>query len=314
MHLIISEKLDQPTNEALKWFAHYKKEATVLTIDQVVSADFSTGFDNPLLSFNNYNISFKEIKSIWFRRGRLKLKYDYQSNTDSEVLKQFHIGTKVTIEVFLNYLALTNIRYVGSPFKVNVNKLEVLHIAKRIGFNIPKTIVTDDLKKVRAYFGNTSVITKLLVPMNNVSSDNQKINYLTFNLDENVLEDNEISISLFQEKIEKKYEIRTFFLGGKTFSKAIFSQSDAMTKDDYRNYNNENPNREVPFKLSKSMDEKVCNLMNAIGLNTGSLDFMISEKGEFIFLEVNPIGQFSDLSFNCNYNLERKVVEYLIQL
>ena len=53
--------------------------------------------------------------------------------------------------------------------------------------------------------------------------------------------------SLFQSKIEKKYEIRSFYLKGKFYSMAIFSQNDTQTEIDFRRYNDFVPNRTIPY-------------------------------------------------------------------
>lgn len=54
---------------------------------------------------------------------------------------------------------------------------------------------------------------------------------------------------MVQRKIEKKYELRVFYLDEKFYSSVIFSQSNKKTMIDFRNYDNENPNRVCPFSL-----------------------------------------------------------------
>lgn len=50
--------------------------------------------------------------------------------------------------------------------------------------------------------------------------------------------------------------------------------------------------------------------MTALDLNSGSIDF-IKSGNNYYFLEVNPIGQFGNVSTDCNYSLERKIAEFL---
>jgi hypothetical protein len=50
-----------------------------------------------------------------------------------------------------------------------------------------------------------------------------------------------------------------------------------------------------------------------MNLNTGSIDLICTKSGEYVFLEVNPVGQFSMVSFPCNYYLEEKIADLLIQ-
>ncbi len=52
--------------------------------------------------------------------------------------------------------------------------------------------------------------------------------------------------------------------------------------------------------------------MDKLDLNCGSIDMIVNTKNEFIFLEVNPVGQFGMVSEPCNYFLEKKVAEFLL--
>jgi glutathione synthase/RimK-type ligase-like ATP-grasp enzyme len=92
---------------------------------------------------------------------------------------------------------------------------------------------------------------------------------------------------------------------------AIFSQSNKMTETDYRNYDLDNPNRIVPYKLNKQLENKLILLLENLELNSGSIDLIKSKDGKYYFLEVNPVGQFGQLSYNCNYNIEKIIAKSL---
>jgi D-alanine-D-alanine ligase-like ATP-grasp enzyme len=51
--------------------------------------------------------------------------------------------------------------------------------------------------------------------------------------------------------------------------------------------------------------------MALLKLNTGSIDLIVNTTGEYIFLEVNPVGQFGMVSSPCNYYLEREIARFL---
>src|SRR5699024_11613139 len=112
--------------------------------------------------------------------------------------------------------------------------------------------------------------------------------------------------------IEKQFEVRVFYLKGECFSKAIFSQNDQQTAEDYRNYNIEKPNRIIPFQLPVKIIKKTKKLMDEVGLDTGSLYFIVTKNNQYIFLEINPIGQFADFYYQCNCPLEKQVVKELL--
>ncbi len=121
--------------------------------------------------------------------------------------------------------------------------------------------------------------------------------------------------SLIQEKIEKLYELRAFYLKGKFYSMAIFSQEAPQTQIDCRKcFSSKHAPRNVPYKLPYEIELKLKNIMDKLCLNTGSIDMIVSKEKQFIFLEVNPIGQFGMTSKPCNYYLEKKNCRNPIEL
>ncbi|MPT35513.1 MAG: hypothetical protein E2604_10600 [Flavobacterium sp.] len=56
---------------------------------------------------------------------------------------------------------------------------------------------------------------------------------------------------------------------------------------------------------------KLKKLMKVLKLNSGSIDMLVSSNNEYVFLEVNPIGQFGQVSKPCNYYLEKQIAKEL---
>jgi hypothetical protein len=94
---------------------------------------------------------------------------------------------------------------------------------------------------------------------------------------------------------------------------AIFSQGDRQTEVDFRRYNRTRPNRAVPYRLPGDIVGKLRTLMGSLGMDTGSQDLIRTPDGRHVFLEVNPAGQFGMVSHRCNYHLEKRMAEYLIE-
>jgi glutathione synthase/RimK-type ligase-like ATP-grasp enzyme len=119
--------------------------------------------------------------------------------------------------------------------------------------------------------------------------------------------------TLFQEYLEKEYELRIFYCFGKLYSMAIFSQNDKQTEIDFRQYNYDKPNRNVPYKLPKLISQKIVKLMNYFGCKTGSIDMVKTKDGRYVFLEINPVGQFGMTSKPCHYYIEKVLAIQLIK-
>jgi len=80
---------------------------------------------------------------------------------------------------------------------------------------------------------------------------------------------------------------------------------------DYRYYDDDQPNRNIPYQLPESVEQSIKQFMKSKNLNCGSLDFMYGTDDNYYFLEVNPVGQFGWVSTNCNYYLEKRIAERL---
>jgi ATP-GRASP peptide maturase of grasp-with-spasm system len=206
-------------------------------------------------------------------------------------------------------------KWLTNPRELSQYKPQVLIAAKKVGMEIPDTIITtakEDLIIFKAKYDR--IISKSISDMVELGNNADIYDTMTIEISEEIIKKtNSIFFpSLFQELIEKEYEIRSFYLDGEFYSMAIFSQNDKKTEIDFRNYNSKNPNRTIPYKLPDEIEDKLRNLMKMLHILTGSLDIIKSLDGKYVFLECNPVGQFGMTSFPCNYYIDQKIAKYLI--
>lgn len=69
--------------------------------------------------------------------------------------------------------------------------------------------------------------------------------------------------------------------------------------------------RRVPYQLPQAVKEKLVLLMKKLELKTGSIDMIVDHQDNYIFLEVNPVGQVGMTSVPCNFNLHKKIATWL---
>jgi glutathione synthase/RimK-type ligase-like ATP-grasp enzyme len=189
------------------------------------------------------------------------------------------------LEDFLKF-SLSNAKtLIGNINHSEINKLIVLHHAQKIGFNIPKLLISDDKSEIEKFRSDeNSVITKPIYEVAFfIDGDDKYLNYTRIiESDETIKET--ISPTLLQNYIEKKYEVRTYFRENKFWSIAMFSQSQSQTAIDNRNYNYDVTNRSEPFLLPTDLEDKIKALATKFNLNSGSVDFIYSKTNEFYFL------------------------------
>lgn len=96
---------------------------------------------------------------------------------------------------------------------------------------------------------------------------------------------------IFQPYIDKQIELRVVVVGRRLFACAIHSQQSARSRDDWRRYDLDNTPHE-PYELPSEIADKILRLMDRLGLVFGSIDLILTPEGEYVFLEINPNGQF----------------------
>jgi ATP-GRASP peptide maturase of grasp-with-spasm system len=261
----------------------------------------------------------QDIKVVFNRRWYDKEDVQYEEKIDKYQHCQTHevqeplIAEFGTLSQFFKSLFLKS---TWIPASAPVNKLKILYKAQNIGFLIPETYICSTKIELEAILQqHASLITKSIGDIFPIQNRKNSVTFLTKEITKDVVSNLPATFfpSLFQKKVEKEYEIRTFYFFGKCYSMAIFSQRDATTAVDFRNYNLKTPNRTVPYSLSFQIEKKIVKLMKQLNLNTGSIDLIKSNIG-YYFLEVNPVGQFGMVEYPCNYPLAKLVAQKLIEL
>ena len=258
----------------------------------------------------------KEITAFWYRRGHLSLAHRDWDTKDEPIPEQLrvHLQRECSSLEYIVHKAFEQVPHLNAYADNNINKTEVLGIAGRLGLSVPRTLVTDLRIELERFIKDCgAVVTKGLHSGFFFEEEGVPFEGMTREVMQKEVDSlaDHFHVSLFQEKINKRYEIRAFYLAGKFHCMAIFSQANTRTSTDYRNHDPTNPNRTVPYRLPVTIEEMLTALMHQIGLNCGTIDIVRNVQGAYVFLEVNPIGQFGQVSISCNYALEMRVAQYL---
>ena len=302
MILIISFSNDISTHHVCHWLQFLSKKYLIIT-EKSLLTDVTITNDDIIFYKNAIKYNLNSFKNIWYRRGSFVYKKDKQSQYD-------FLNTNINNEFEkINDFVLNNLG-INELYYKDINKLKILKIASEVKFNIPKYIITDSKKNLTNFFKETKFITKPIYEVVHHSDDKYKYSSFTEEIDIFKLND-DFEYSFFQEKIEKKYEIRTFIFEKDIFSIAIFSQKNKDTEIDYRRYNYAKPNKNVSYKLDIEIEKKILLFMDKLKLSSGSIDFIVDKNNILYFLEINPIGQFGNVSFHGNHNCENKIASKL---
>lgn len=305
--LVISSEDDISTEEVLGWLSYYNIPFVRINDQDKLSIN-RIDVNNAVIELtvnNDTIINLAAFKHFWYRRGFFN--FDIKGNSNTLVFKDYLSRELDKVSELIEFYIEKSF-HINKPSDNHINKLKALTIAQSLGIPIPHTEIYPSipLKDNLITKGISELGGKIKLP-DSIIFYGKGVHVL--NNDD--FQNREIFPSLFQNYIEKKYEIRSFYLHGRFQSMAIFSQQNEQTKYDFRNYDYDRPNRCVPYKLPNEMEDKLHKLMQILNINCGSMDIIFGEDNNYYFLEVNPIGQFQWLSKNCNYFIERQIAECL---
>lgn len=325
MVLILSSTSDQSTFDVIKWLNYF--EVPWVKIDSsiqlnLIRLDVNQGEASFVLETpSGERINTNELTGFWYRRSEFGVNYstELKDLNDNELAKNIHqhlhfeLGYLTTElhQILLKKSKISDLRF-SEP-----GKLEMLEAAKMAGIAIPPTLITSAKNEFLNFKEKRGKVVSKAIQRSarfELMENDHRIEFLCYTEE---MSEEELPThffpTLFQKKLDKVFELRIFYLNEKFYSMAIFSQEDQQTEVDFRNYNFEKPNRTVPFLLPIDLQKKLIQLMKNLHLKSGSIDMVLTEEGDYVFLEVNPVGQFGMVSSPCNYELSKLIAETLIQ-
>lgn len=258
------------------------------------------------LNIDGLPVDMRSIHAVWFRRpGPLRSKRFTQPWVSDLIEVEARHG-------LLGMLYGLPALWVNFPArdKVAVLKIFQLQVAQAAGLDTPETLVTNEPELARSFAekfqGN--VIYKLISELSNFSLPSYEFPHGIPTLplregDLKYLEQVRHGPHLFQEKVEKRCDVRVTVVGEKVFAAQIESQAGKGKLDWRSDYS-------VPMSKVVLPDEiagKCLNVLRALGLNYGAFDFCLDKNSRYVFLEVNPAGQYLWLEERTQQNISEEI-------
>lgn len=308
MILIISVDNDTMTDEICNWLSYQNKEFVRLSENQQINKVFFN-FESNVFKISIGEIEYKldDFKSVFYRNGGIY--YDTATGEiDSNLIDFYNSELKSISEFIYYYFKVNGVRVFGNLFTKEVNKLEVLFLAKSLGFKTPDTYILSQLNDFAKIDSSRKYITKSVSEMKPIFVDNELYLNYTHEIKPNQTQDKKENIipSLVQEKILTTYEIRAFFFEKEIWAVATF---DFSNKIDIRN-TKDSDKKYLPYKFPLEIQRKIHKMAKILDLRCGTID-LIKSDNDFYFLEVNPLGQFHQVSHYGNYQIEKHIANLL---
>jgi ATP-grasp ribosomal peptide maturase len=166
-----------------------------------------------------------------------------------------------------------------------------LQMARVVGLTVPPTLITNDVEAARRFIKEHDQIVYKPLSSAGISEEGRyKLVYTNRLTADDITDTVSATAHLFQRWIDKAYEVRLIVADEAFFAIRINAESEAGTVDWRTDYDNL---RYAVVDVPHGVRDHVRSLLDLLRLRFAALDFVITPSGEWVFLEVNPNGQFA---------------------
>jgi MvdC family ATP-grasp ribosomal peptide maturase len=257
-------------------------------------------------------IESQDVRAVWFRRiwsPRLDEALDpgFREACGRESLASLY--------AFLDGFCPT--RWINDPARNQAASVKArqLRLARESGLSVPRTLITNDPRRARAFYDEMDgiVVAKLLTGISQ-RMEGPAPAVPTSSVRREDLDDLEAlrhCPMVFQERIRKEVELRVMYVEGRLFTGSIDARLSAGGAIDWRGATPEECQwrlDSVPEDVARSLKA----LMRALGLASGAIDLIRTPSGEHLFLEVNPTGEWGMLERDLDLPISEALAEALL--
>lgn len=236
-------------------------------------------------------LSLREVISVWYRRPSAP---DIAETVRSAGLREF--ARRESQEALSGLWRTLDCFWMSSPDAINFAsyKPRQLKVAKELGFSVPRTLISNSPETVRRFQLEVGqVIAKPLFSGEIEDEGERKVIFTNPvpNIDADASADIELAPTLFQEYVQKELELRVTVIGNKILTASINSQDVDGALHDWRRAP-PGSLRFCSYELPRAVSDKCVRLVSTFGLTFGAIDMVKTPDGSYVFLELNPNGQW----------------------
>lgn len=192
-----------------------------------------------------------------------------------------------------------------------------LQLARAVeaGFRVPETLVTNDPAAIRGFLaelGGRAVFKPLTLSLWR-SGDDVRAPYTQVITEADLVDDELLRAApgIYQEPVDKAYEVRLTLMGHRPLAARLRSQETAGGRLDWRRSYGELVME--PMETPPEVARRAVAFLGSMGMVFGCLDLIVTPEGEWVFVENNQAGQFLFLEQEAGIPMLDAFCELLIQ-
>jgi hypothetical protein len=260
-----------------------------------------------------HRVALHDVCAAWFRRAR-NLFADVRSLTPAVTSEELddYITAQCRATVSALCEGLDAPLWVDHPGRLRRAEVKALQyaFAHKAGLATPATLICNDPKRAETFIqalGNAKCAIKPLLAYGVSNEQGFRLPLTTILPSDFPLQSVALAPNMFQPYIDKAFELRCVVMGDRMFAARLNSQKDDLTRTDWRAGN---PQHEI-FDLPEHIRAAIRRLMASFEINFASMDMIVTPSGEFVFLDLNPNGQWLWLQTELGLPLVESMVDLL---
>ena len=288
----------------------YRFNTEELSKSVQIVLDFKKGVYLLIDKYENKEYILTDFTDIYYRRPELP-SYENPELTPGE--KSF-----LQIEIYYTlegvYRILAKKHWFNNVYAIRnaENKIYQLLLAKEVGLTIPETLISNQYDSIEKFLAYGSHIIKPVHNARILDNIKPRIVYTSEITKPITRNEAEFNINYMQNMIDKSYDVRATFVGEKCYAVSINSQKMEETRVDWRN--GEHILEHNPIELPAEIHNKCLSLMKKMELNFSAIDFALDMQGNYVFLEINPNGQWAWIEHLTGMPISKEIVKKLCSL
>jgi glutathione synthase/RimK-type ligase-like ATP-grasp enzyme len=261
------------------------------------------------IQIGDRKIQLETINSVWFRRP-------VNPRRAAEIIdvgiREF-MASETTDTLSVLWHAISSL-WVNHPDQIRIARLKFFQLQRAIqlGFQIPETLLTNIPSDANVFIDTANTIYKTQSLGKIEHQDGVGLIYTSIVKPEHqtALDQLKLAPGLFQRYIPKLVELRVTVVGRQVFAATLNSQQVLGAEIDWRRVELDDLHYE-PYELPSNVEEQCVALVENLGLKFGAIDLIVTPEREYVFLEINPSGQWVWIEQLCP---ELRIRDALIHL
>jgi hypothetical protein len=317
MILLLADAGDAAVDSALPYLRSRGADAVPVDVSRVLGDLTATmtwsasGYSQHRITVDGRVIELERVAAVWHRHACVVHPHGI---ADARV-RAFALGeAEAAMHQIWSQLPAM---FVPAPWELILaaqRKLHQLHLASALGFEIPPSIVTTDptalLEFVRAH---GHCITKHIAHRSTAELDNEFMRFtepVTVR-DLAAYRTTRLAPVFAQAYVPKRVELRVTVVGDQVFAAEVSSQAAARTRHDYRRLDHNHARYSI-HALPIAESNRCRAIARALGLRYGALDLVLTPDGRYVFLEINPRGEYLWIEQLTKLPITRAICELLL--